>query len=167
MPTPDTAPAGADLAGLVLAAARARSETVACAESLTGGALSARLIETPGASEVVRGAIVAYQLDVKTLLLGVEPGLLDDPGPVSEEVARAMATGVVAACGATVGLATTGAAGPEPHGGRAPGTVCVAVAYRDRVVSHTVAIEGDRAEVRRGAVDAALALALEVLGEAA
>lgn len=154
---------GGSLAGDVIAAARVAGVTLGCAESLTGGALCASLVDVPGASVAVRGAVVAYQLEVKTLRLAVPAALLADEGPVSERVAAAMAEGVRGALRADVGIATTGAAGPEPHGGRPAGTVCLAVAHPGGTVSATVMIDGDRARVRAGAVEAALALTLEVL----
>ncbi|WP_084076768.1 CinA family protein [Demequina sp. NBRC 110057] len=148
---------------LVVSAAVGRGATLACGESLTGGALCAALVDVPGASAVVRGGVVAYQVDVKHDLLGVPQGPLDDPGPVSETVALAMARGVRERLGASLGIATTGVAGPEAHGGKEPGTVCVAVVWPGGEATRTVRLAGDRAQVRAGAVDAALAMALQVL----
>ncbi|WP_234985693.1 CinA family protein [Demequina sp. NBRC 110051] len=157
---------GASLAAAVATAARERAATIACAESLTGGALCARLVDVPGVSDVLRGGVVSYQLAVKSAVLGVPADLLDDPGPVSAQVAAAMATGVRSVCDASLGLSTTGVAGPEPHGGHAPGTVWVGAAWGDDVRTRMVHVDGDRARVRAGAIDAALALALEILEEA-
>ena len=153
---------GMRLAAAVVAAARERGATIACAESLTGGALCARLVDVPGVSDVLRGGVVSYQLAVKSAVLGVPASLLDDPGPVSSEVAAAMATGARRVCDAGLGLSTTGVAGPEPHGGHAPGTVWVGAAWGDDVRTRMVRIDGDRVRVRAGAIDAALELALEI-----
>ena len=130
--------------------------SIATAESLTGGLVCAALVEVPGASSVVKGGIVAYDTDAKMRALGVSALLLEVEGPVSHAVAEAMARGARAALGADVAVATTGVAGPEPHGGRDPGTVVIAVAgpEGDRVT--TVHLAGDRADVMGGAVLAAL-----------
>jgi nicotinamide-nucleotide amidase len=145
-------------AGL-LAALERRGWTVAVAESLTGGQVVARLVDVPGASRTVRGGVVAYATDVKRSVLGVDAALLAAEGAVHPEVARQMARGVRAVVGADVGLATTGVAGPDPQDGREPGTVHVAVVTPagERVIS--LALTGDRPQVREQAVDAVLDLA--------
>jgi nicotinamide-nucleotide amidase len=141
----------------------AAGATVATAESLTGGLLCAALTDVPGASVVVRGGVVAYATDLKAGLLGVAADLLAGRGPVDPDVARAMAVGAAAACGATYGVATTGVAGPDPQGDAAVGTVHVAVAGPgvDRVV--TLDLAGDRAAVRAQTVAAALSLLVTVV----
>jgi hypothetical protein len=83
-----------ELAGAVVAALVDRSETVAVAESLTGGLLAAALVQIPGASAVFRGGIVAYATDLKATLLGVPRPLLERYGAVHADVAAAMASGV-------------------------------------------------------------------------
>lgn len=129
------------------------------AESLTGGAVCVALVEMPGASQVVRGAVVAYDAALKESLLGVSAALLDGPGPVSAEVAQAMASGVCEATGSDIGIATTGAAGPESHGGKAPGTAFVAVCRGDEWLAvKELHLDGDRDAVTRGVVGAALAI---------
>lgn len=153
-------PAGA----AVLDAAGERGLTLAVAESLTGGLVVAALVDVPGASAVVRGAVVAYATDLKSRLLGVDPGLLAERGAVDPDVAMAMAQGVRDRLGADVGLATTGVAGPDPQDGKPPGTVHVAVAVGDHVEVRSLVLPGGRPEVRAGAVEAVLALALEALG---
>jgi nicotinamide-nucleotide amidase len=146
----------------VIAAAKAAGLTVAVAESLTGGDVCVKLVAVPGSSEVLRGGVVAYAIDVKVSALGVEPSLLDRHGPVSAQTAAAMARGVRAALGADVGIATTGAAGPEPHGGKPPGTAFIAVDSGDSAPRiEELDIEGDRTAVCAGVRDAALALAAD------
>ena len=98
---------------LVLELCRARDLTLATAESCTGGMVAARLTAVPGASDVFRGAVVAYANDVKAVELGVPETLLAEHGAVSPEVARAMADGARARLGADVGVAVTGIAGPD------------------------------------------------------
>ncbi|WP_369217489.1 CinA family protein [Streptomyces flavofungini] len=106
----------------------ARGETVAVAESLTGGLVAAGLTAVPGASKVFRGSVTAYATDLKRDVLGVDGTLLEERGAVDAEVARQMARGVRAALRADWGIATTGVAGPDPQDGQAVGTVFVAVA---------------------------------------
>lgn len=147
----------------VIQAAKAARVTVATAESLTGGLVCDALVAVPGASAVVKGGIVAYDVDVKHSALGVSRALLDAEGPVSQSVARAMARGVIRELGADVGVATTGVAGPEPHGGHAPGTVVIAVVTPRGDKAMTVQLTGDREAVRRAAVDHALAQLLKAV----
>jgi len=150
-------------AGLLDALA-ARGWSVAVAESLTGGLVVASLVDVPGASSVVRGGVVAYATDLKATLLGVDPVLLAARGPVDPDVAMAMAQGVRHRLGADVGLATTGVAGPDPQGGHGPGTVHVAVATPATTRVLSLRLAGGRGQVRAGARDAVLALALEAVG---
>lgn len=147
----------------VVALARTHGATIATAESLTGGAVCMALAEVPGVSDVLRGGVVAYQVEVKHEVMGVDTAALDEHGPVSREVAQEMASGVRKRMGARIGLATTGAAGPEPHGGKPPGTVWVAVDFDGRVTARELFIDGDRSAVTRGAIDAVLACCVEVL----
>jgi len=105
-----------------------RGQTVAVAESLTGGLVCAALVEVPGASAVVRGGVVSYATDLKHRLLDVDAGLLARNGPVDPDVAAQMALGVRERLGADWGLATTGVAGPDPQDAVAPGRVYLAVA---------------------------------------
>lgn len=147
-------------------AARARGLTVGVAESLTGGLVCARVVDVPGASDVLRGAVVAYATDLKASLLGVDAGLLAARGPVDPDVAAAMADGVRRRTGADVGLATTGVAGPGPQDGVAAGTVFVAVVTPAGRQVQELACPGDRDAVRRAAVDAVLALAVRAVTHA-
>jgi nicotinamide-nucleotide amidase len=141
--------------------------TVAVAESLTGGLVLAALTDVPGASRVVRGGVVAYATDVKADLAGVAPELLARVGAVHPDVARALAEGVRDRLGATYGVGTTGVAGPDQQDGRPVGEVHVAVAGPDGTVVRTLRPggHGDRAEVRRAAVAAALGLLDTVVRE--
>ncbi|WP_409485360.1 CinA family protein [Arsenicicoccus dermatophilus] len=150
----------------LLGALEARGLTVAAAESLTGGLVCAALVDVPGASRTVRGGVVSYAYAVKTDLLGVPADLLAERGAVSEEVARLMALGVRHACSADVGLATTGVAGPDRADGQPVGTVWIAVALGDQVTTRRLALRGDRAAVRTGAVREVVALAHAVVSTA-
>jgi nicotinamide-nucleotide amidase len=149
----------------------AAGRSVAVAESLTGGALLAALVDVPGASLVVRGGIVAYDTGLKASLLGVPVALLATHGPVHPEVAAAMAEGVrgAAAVGghpADIGVATTGVAGPDLQGAAPVGLVYVAVADAAGTTVREHRFEGDRAAIRAQARDAALDLLAEVLAAA-
>lgn len=111
-----------------VSALRERGQTVAVAESLTGGMVCAALVEVPGASAVVRGGVVAYATDLKHRLLEVDGDLLARTGPVHADVAAQMALGVREVLGADWGVATTGVAGPGAADGAPAGRVYLAVA---------------------------------------
>ncbi len=139
----------------------ASGQTVAVAESLTGGLVAAALTDIAGASVVVRGGVIAYATDIKSRVLGVDERLLALAGSVDPEVAEQMAGGVRALMGATYGLATTGVAGPDPADGRPVGTVYVAVAGPGSSRVRALALSGDRAGIRAQSVLAVLALLAE------
>jgi nicotinamide-nucleotide amidase len=147
----------------LLALLQERGQTLAVAESLTGGAIASRLVEVPGASAVFRGAVVAYATDLKTSLLGVPGDLLRSRGPVDPDVAVAMADGARTRLSATYGIATTGVAGPAPQDGIDPGRVYVAVASAGDTHVQALNLSGDRASVRRQAADEALGLLARVI----
>jgi nicotinamide-nucleotide amidase len=145
----------------LVTALRRRSATVATAESLTGGLVCSTLVTVPGASDVVRGGVVAYTAEVKIDLLGVPEDLVRRVGTVDPAVARAMAEGARERLGATYAVATTGVAGPDPSEGKPVGTVHVAVAGSDGVVDRAYVFDGDRATIRQRACQAALELLAE------
>jgi nicotinamide-nucleotide amidase len=149
----------------IIDALRGTGQMVATAESLTGGLLCATLVDVPGASDVLRGGIVAYLPETKTDVLGVDADLIERVGTVHPDVAAAMAEGAVRVMGSTWGVATTGVAGPEPSEGKPVGTVHVAVAGPDGVVTRDLALHGDRSLIREQAVDAALSLLIGRLRE--
>ncbi|MGV1035876.1 MAG: CinA family protein [Candidatus Nanopelagicales bacterium] len=139
-----------------------RGMTIAVAESLTGGLLSAELTAVPGASACVRGGVVAYATDLKAHLLGVPAELLDDRGPVDPDVAEAMARGVAAVCGTDMGIATTGVAGPDSQGAAPVGLVYIATYLSDDGVEQVeeCRFSGSRDQIRTAVVERAVALAL-------
>jgi nicotinamide-nucleotide amidase len=153
------------MAGQILTLLQERNETLAVAESLTGGLLCAALTDIPGASAVVRGGVVAYATDLKAALLDVPRPLLERHGPVHPQVAAAMAEGVRLRLAAEFAVATTGVAGPEPQDGQPVGTVHVAVAADADTVVRTVVLDGDRAAVRSQTVVVSLGLLLGRLRE--
>jgi nicotinamide-nucleotide amidase len=149
----------------IVDALRGTGQTVATAESLTGGMLCATLVDVPGASDILRGGVVAYLPETKRDVLGVDADLIERVGTVHADVAAAMAEGAVRVLGATWGVATTGVAGPEPSEGKPVGTVHVAVAGPGGVQTRDLSLHGDRALIREQAVDAALSLLIGRLGE--
>ena len=132
----------------------AAGQTVACAESLTGGLVSATIADTPGASLVLRGGVVAYAADLKTELLGVPAELIARVGTVDPAVAVALAEGVRARLRTTWGLATTGVAGPGSSEGKPAGTVHIAVAGPAGTVTRALGLNGTRAEIRAASIPA-------------
>ncbi len=161
-----------DAAARVIAELTRRGETVAVAESLTGGLLLAALIAVPGASAVVNGGVVAYNTAIKRSVLGVDAGLLARRGAVDPDVARQMADRVrrvlaVDSRDADYGLATTGVAGPDPQDGQQPGTVYLGIASAAGIRSVCLRLAGGRAAIREATVQAALAaLWQEIQGRA-
>jgi nicotinamide-nucleotide amidase len=157
-----TAPSSA--AAEVHALLLARGETLAVAESLTGGALGAALTSVAGVSATFRGGVTAYATGLKADLLGVDPDLLARVGAVDAEVARQMARGVRERLAATYGLAATGVAGPDHQDGHPPGEVHLALAAPTGVDSLALRVDGDRAAVRAETVRRALLMVREALG---
>ncbi|MDQ1696443.1 MAG: nicotinamide-nucleotide amidase [Frankiaceae bacterium] len=144
-----------------------RGATLAVAESLTGGLLGAALTDMPGASRTFRGGVLAYATELKESMLGVPGPLLAAEGPVSAQVAAAMAAGVRDRLDATYGVALTGVAGPDPQGGYAPGTVFIGIAGPDDGQVRELTLVGDRAAIRREAVRSALDFLRVVLTDTA
>lgn len=164
-----------------------RELTIATAESLTAGSLSARIADVPGASAVLLGGIVAYCNQVKHELLDVDSSLLERRGAVDPSVAASMARGAASRTNADIGISTTGVAGPEPHQGKDVGTVYLGLACsntaaaclgltlpetceadEEPVAEHDAQgwvsgslllnLDGDRAAIRSAAVEGALRL---------
>jgi nicotinamide-nucleotide amidase len=145
-----------DLARSVVSALRERDETVAAAESLTGGLLSAAFVDVPGASAVFRGGLVVYATDLKVSVAEVPADMLARCGPVDGEVAAALAKGAQHRCGADWGVSTTGVAGPEAVDDHAVGEVWIGISGPFGAASVRRDLDGDRATIRAGAVEAAL-----------
>ncbi len=131
---------------------RHAGQTLATAESLTAGLVSATLASVPGASDVLRGGLAAYASDVKTSVLGVDAQLVALHGVVSEECARAMAVRAALLFESTWAVSTTGVAGPDRQEGKPPGTVYVAVAGPGVARVRALALAGTRDEIRRATV---------------
>ncbi len=138
-------------------------QTLATAESLTGGMLASMLTDVPGASRAFRGGVVAYASELKESVLGVPAHVVAEHGVVSAPCAAAMADGARRLLGATYAVATTGVAGPDLQEGRAAGTVYVAVSAPSGTTVRELHLTGHRDAVRRGACAVALDALAEVL----
>lgn len=145
---------------------KTRGETLATAESCTGGNIAHRFTAMPGASEYFKGGVVAYSNEVKIALLGVNPESLNRYGAVSQSVAEQMAEGVRRATGATYGISTTGIAGPAGGTPEKPvGTVWMAVATPNGVFSRRMVFGSVRSQnIERASSNCINLLRLQLLG---
>ncbi|HEX6686384.1 MAG TPA: CinA family protein [Candidatus Limnocylindrales bacterium] len=141
----------------------ALGQTMATAESLTGGLVAATIVDVPGSSKVLRGGLIVYATDLKHSLAGVDAALLASHGPVSADVARELARGARERCGADWGVATTGVAGPDSQDGVPVGTAFVAVTGPGAEQVRRLHLAGDRPTIRAATVAAALDLLAECL----
>jgi nicotinamide-nucleotide amidase len=148
----------------VLDLCRARSLTVATAESCTGGLVAAALTEIPGSSDVVDCGFIAYSNEAKQLVLDVPAATLAEHGAVSRATAQAMAQGALAQSGADLAVAVTGIAGPGGGSPDKPVGLVHFAAAREGTLLHREMRFGDigRAEVRRRSVHVALELLAEL-----
>jgi nicotinamide-nucleotide amidase len=127
---------GGTLEEAVVKLLTARTQTLAIAESCTGGYLAHRITNVPGASAVLLAGSVTYSNEAKLAMLGVDSALIEKHGAVSKQVAQAMAEGARARANSDFALATTGIAGPGGGTEEKPvGTVFIALAAKDRAVS--------------------------------
>ena len=149
-----------DLVARLLAGRR-----IATAESCTAGLLAARLTERPGSSDYVAGGVVSYSNEAKEQLLGVDAGLIEEHGAVSEPVAEAMATGALKRFDADTAVAITGIAGPGGGTDEKPvGTVCFTLALADgRLITRTLRLPGNRSDVRERSTTVAMHMLLRTL----
>ena len=135
------------------------NNSLALAESCTGGKIASRLTQIPGASRYFKGGMVAYATEVKVNLLGVSKGLIDNFSVVSAPVAEAMAVGVRQRFGSTIGVSTTGNAGPSKGDSDADlGTVFIAVSSVSGVVSYELHLGKHRERVVEKAINKAMEL---------
>jgi len=155
---------GLGLARAVVLAASAVGRTLATAESLTGGLLGATVTSVPGASLIYRGGLITYATDVKHTLGGVPAEVIEQDGAVAATTARALAEGAAKRCGADVGLALTGVAGPATQEGQPPGTVWLGWSVTGgESGAQRLHLVGGRPEIRAAAVREALELALALV----
>ncbi len=141
-----------------------RQETLAIAESCTGGYLGKRITNVPGSSRYFLGGIIVYSNEAKKQFLHVPQSVLERVGAVSKEVAELLAANVRTAFNSTYGIGITGIAGP---GGGTPtkpvGTVWIGIATPTGVTAHHFHFRGNREAVRRASTTHALLLLLEQL----
>jgi len=136
-----------------------QQKTLALAESCTGGEIASRLTQVAGASEYFKGCAVAYHTQSKTDLLGVSEALINKYSVVSKEVASAMAENARKKFNATVGLSTTGNAGPSKGDSDVEiGTVWIAIAIQDKIVTKKFLFGRHRERVIGKSVNKALEL---------
>lgn len=137
----------------------AKNLTVTCAESCTGGMLSARLINVPGISEVYKSGFITYSNKAKRRLAGVKKTTLEKYGAVSSQTAKEMAKGAALSSKADVAVALTGIAGPDGGTKEKPvGLVYIACSVNEKVTVKEFHFKGGRTKVREAAVSAALCL---------
>ena len=135
--------------------------TVATCESLTGGMICSTLVDVPGASKVVRGGLVTYQTEVKTLLAGVDAALIQAEGVVSATVAKAMAQGARERLQSDIAVSATGMASPGGPDEPPAGTVFVGVASAKGVRAIGLHLTGDRQAIRQQTVEQAIMAIME------
>lgn len=141
-----------------------QSITIATAESITAGAVAARLAKPAGASAYLQGGIVSYAYEVKENILGVSRAVLDNPGAVSDECARRMAMGANQVLGSTIAVSTTGIAGPGGATTRKPvGLVYIAIAGPDGTHCEEHVFPGDRENITQAATQRAVEMLAEYL----
>src|SRR5690625_5289597 len=138
----------------------------AVAQSLTGGLLTDAFVTVLGAYRIVLGVFIAPATDLKASLLGVAPALLARCGAVDPVVVEQMAAGARERLEATYGVSTTGVAGPDAQDGQPVGTVYVGVAGPGGTGHTRVQLHGDRAAIRAGAVEQAVATLARTVGRA-
>ena len=142
---------------------RLAGKSLVTAESLTGGGIGAALTAVSGASEVYKGGVICYTNWVKENVLKVDRQLLDSRGPVCAPVAEAMAAGVRRLLEADVAVSVTGLAGPGgDEYGNPVGTVFIGFQSAEKSTVRECHFEGDRDQVRRQTIQAALKLILEM-----
>ena len=152
-----------DLAAKVIDLLRERRESISCAESITGGALTSALVSVSGASDVLLGSIVAYSKQMKINQLGLSAELITEKGLVSKEVALEMAKGAKQKLGSSWAISSTGSAGPRALDGSSPGEIWIAIVGPDSQESMKLSLNGARQEVISGAVESALTLLERIL----
>lgn len=142
----------------VLDLARANNLTVSVAESCTGGMLSSRLVDVPGASDVYKSGFVTYSNRAKRKILGVKRSTLEKYGAVSSQTAEEMVKGLAFLTKADVCVSVTGIAGPDGTEEKPVGLVYIACSVRDKVTVKEFHFDGNRSKIRENAVSKALVL---------
>ena len=156
-----------NLAADIVSIAKFSKLKITCAESCTGGMISAALTDIAGSSIIFEQGFVTYSNSAKTKMLGVFPATLKAHGAVSEPVVEEMAIGALAASGADIAVSVSGIAGPGKTDFKPEGRVCFAIADPEAVYSVTVEFGAiGRAKVRKAATNYALELIYKSLKKA-
>ena len=143
-----------------------RGLTIGSVESITAGLFASNLASIPGASAVLKGALVTYVAEEKIALSGVRKSTIDEYGVVSPEVASEMAIGGKRKLGVDLCISCTGNAGPTVEkGGKPVGCVCRGLAYKDLVYTAPLQLEGDRNSIREQVAEAMVAFGLSLFPE--
>lgn len=138
--------------------------TIAVAESCTGGLLAGRIVNVAGVSQFFKAGFVTYTEEAKQKILGVQKETLEEHTAVSAETAKEMVQGAVAPVEATVGIATTGLAGPGGGTEEQPvGLVYIATNVKGEITVREYHFEGNRRQIRDNAVEAALLQTIELI----
>lgn len=139
--------------------------TLSVAESLTGGLVCSMLCEVPGASQVLLEGIVAYTNQSKISRLGVKPQTLNDFTAISKETASEMAQGIRKNLNSTIGISTTGLAGPVEYDefGNKKGTVFIGISIDEKNYVYRFDFEGNREEIRKQAANRCLLTLFDIL----
>lgn len=141
----------------------AAGRKLAVAESCTGGMLGARITSVAGSSGCFAGGVISYSNELKQDLLGVDRGLIERYGAVSEQVAAAMAEGVCRIARSDIGVSITGIAGPDGGTAAKPvGLVYIGLAGGGQTVVKKFVFTGTRSEIRESAAEAALLMLMEI-----
>lgn len=142
-----------------------RALKITTAESCTGGMIASTLVNVAGVSDVFEAGYVTYSEEAKISILGVRKETIEKYTVYSEEVAREMAQGAAEAAGADVAVSVTGIAGPDGGTPDFPVGLCyIGCYYNGETTVARYVFEGDRQQVRRKAADAAMELAIKILG---
>lgn len=142
---------------------RQRKETIAVAESVTGGEIAAKISEVPGASDIFLGGVVAYSIASKIRDLDVSAKIIEEFGVYSETVAAEMARGIRSRFESDWAIGITGVAGPGPDDEVAPGSIWIAILGPAGVQNLQLSLTGTRQQIRNGAVTSALATLERIL----
>lgn len=143
-----------------------KKQKIAIAESLTGGKVGAKLVEIPGASAVFMGSMVCYDTHVKEKVLGVKATTIEQFSVVSEEVAKEMAEQTRILLGASIGISTTGNAGPSKGDSDASvGTVCIGISDEEETKAYTFQMGSHRERITEKTVNKCLELLLEWINQ--
>ena len=144
-------------AGKILQKLREKNLKISTAESCTGGLVSALFTSVPGSSDVFERGFVTYSNEAKIEMLGVNAEVIKNFGAVSAEVAKEMAAGALKNSKADIAIAITGIAGPQSDDTKKPvGLVFIAVATKEKIIVRKFNFSGDRNEVRKASIIAAL-----------